>query len=302
MLLFAVSVFSEPSCRVVLNLNRSIHSWTQTLSAGECILLNATGRNSRFSYWVAISTKTIRVERYVCAAPGPGCALASVGESPDVQLFEKIRHAWLKYYFVALRNGTLFSLTYADLVDFRCERVIVNTSNPWTFVADARRPVLNRTCLLPCFPYPKTADVTWGPECADAPCGLVTIYHNGSKATSLVRNVTGPGATRVEDVEAPLLAVIEGNITSRRLTIDISSDSISIERDSVVDMPTEGQLIPPQVSSNFERDIYLLIGTALIALLLHIFTGFVFWKEYKQASFRSTGVTGSSVAMLAKDD
>jgi hypothetical protein len=193
MLLLISIVFSAPQCNLLephLHLNTSLQSWTQVLSAGDCIILNASGRNSRFAYWVAASSKSIRIRRDSCQYPGTSCYLSYVGETPDAPLYEKIRFAWVNYYFTALSNDTLFSITYVDLYDFQCHRVILNTKNPWTFIADQNIVTETRICLVPCFPYPKTVKITAGNKCRDGQCGTFTIYEKSPTQGGLNLNVT----------------------------------------------------------------------------------------------------------------
>jgi hypothetical protein len=302
MILFIVVVrsISEPKCNFSLAINpslnagRSFSEYQQILSANECVFLNATGRNSRFSYWIGTSSKSVRIERYHCEPNKPQCSLASYGETPEFQFYEKVRHAWLKYYFTALSNDTVFSITYGDLLDLRCQRVIVDTTNPWTFVVDREHRVMNRTCLLPCFPNSKTVELI-----QDGNNGTAVIHHCQKDGKWLLTNLTK--LNRTVDHESPIVVVIDPrkDLEMTNVTIRISSVAIPVQKHTILEYPSEGRLLPPVVQSTLWNDLVSLIGTAVIGILLQTFVGFLFWMEYQRAENEvpSIGATASSETM-----
>jgi hypothetical protein len=234
MLLLLAAAFSDPQCAISLNLNRSVRSLTQRLSSGQCLALDADGHNSRFSYWAVSSPNSIRIENYLCKWVGPGCTLSWSGDTPDVNSFSRVRHAPLKYYFTAL-SDTSVTLTYADLLDFRCDRVLLSTGNSWHF--SAAEPIQNRTCLLSGFPNSKSVDVT-SSDCPDGPCGGVELYGSGPRNDGFIENITKTGSRT--DLQSPLLIVV-GPSTSG-ISIQLNSQGEPFPSSAIVDWPSEGVL------------------------------------------------------------
>jgi hypothetical protein len=302
MILLLSLISGTPQCRVSLYLNRSVQSWTQPLSSGQCVSLHADGHNSRFSYWGIGSTNTIHIEHYSCKWSGSNCTLTRSGETPDIHQFGKVPHAPLKYYFTAV-NDTLLTLTYADLLDFRCDRVMLNAATPWTCSVPASDTLTNRTCLLPLFPYSKSIDVTWS-GCVQSPCGTVRIYGNGTRNASFIRNVTKPGLTQMGDLPSQVLVVIEPNATD--FEVKVESQGEPFPNVTVIDWPSEGVLLPKQgPPSTLSGDLSIMIVSAAFGLLLHIALGFVWIKEQKNiktkrkleeesSEFRDSGISGNT--------
>jgi hypothetical protein len=200
-----------------------------------------------------------------------------VGLSPDTRLFEKIRHPDVKYSFTAITNTTL-SLTYADLAEYRCDRVIANTANPWTFSVQADHPISNRTCLLAASPGPKSANITWL-NCTSGHCGNVSLYGEGPKSTVFILNVTEPGTTQLFWLPSSLLLVIEPSTAA--LEVIVGANSPRFERNIMIDWPSEGVVSPKKSETNPVANLPTLILTALLALPSHIAIGFVWIREYK---------------------
>jgi hypothetical protein len=279
MLLLAIAVRAELRCPFAVTLSASVETRVQSLSAGDCLTLNATGRHSRSSYWIAASTGTVAVARYACAWRGVNCTLAWAGSSPDTRLFEKVRHPNVQYSFTAV-TGTLLSLTYADLAEFRCDRVIGATASPWTFSVKSDDPIRNRTCLLTASPGPKDANITWL-NCTSNGCGTVLVYGAGTWHTGFVKNVTALGTTQLFHFPSALLLVIEP--TANALEVTVESGNYTLEKDIMVEWPSEGVLPPKNSDSKSTDNLPILILTALIALLLHTAVGFVWIREHKVA-------------------
>jgi hypothetical protein len=92
-------------------------------------------------------------------------------------------------------------------------------------------------------------------------------------------NLTDPWEMRVGLPETVLI-VIEPNVSA--LSVRVTSESEVFEKDTLVDWPSEGVLLPKEAPPlDSARDLSILIFSGVVSVLLHITGGFVWIREHR---------------------
>jgi hypothetical protein len=282
------NVFSSVSCPYNDTLNESLRSWTGSLNGSDCFALTVDAGASLASYSLFAASEEITVQRYTRL--GERLEIAESATTPGVSPFDRVFGPSVYVYRPANRSGQ-FSITFGDIVQHRCNHVIVDNANPQIveLTRDAQNGTMTnftKTCLVTVVPN-VTAQLSIGGLCQE--CAVVNIYVGWDKnLPTPFANATSSGPIAiVVDAPAPVLVVVlfselgEGPID---VTGNITSPHWKSIRHVGVEWATEAMLLPPLKTgvSTASGNIYLLIGIGLFGFALQIMTGFVLFKECKK--------------------